>query len=109
MLVSKDRCAVYQPHESLSLGTGYQLFFIPPPPAFFLSPGCVIEMTGEQRLCGSLLLVVAQCQQEMPHSFRAWGLPVGWLNRERLTHSASDERHQYHGSILVLNIGSQQD
>lgn len=66
-------------------------------------------MTGEQTLCGSLLLMVPWCQQEMPCSFSAWGLPVNWLNRGRLTHSASDERHQYCGSILVLNISSQQD
>lgn len=41
--------------------------------------------------------------------FSAWGLPVNWLHRERLTPSPRDERHQHHGSILVLNVSSQQD
>lgn len=88
---------------SLLVKTGYQLFFLAHP------LGYVIDLTGEQTLCTFPLLMVPHYKQEVAGFFSGSGLPVNWLNRERLTHSFSGERHQYHGSILVLNINSQQD
>lgn len=51
-MVSKGERAIYQHHESLlAMGISFFSFFF-----FFFSPGCAIEMTGEQMLYSSLLL-----------------------------------------------------